>query len=649
MSADKAARKLVAYQVADPRTFPLHLVACAVAGGASFFNAVEDINLTSFDFAYQFDGEPFGLEELQLLSQPLSGPEVPRRIKELALVLNAASTMGRAKFRSYQVDRALEVSVSDGTLAFKDIPNNQEPGQVLFFDRKGNPPTTEDWLRFCRHAPLHLHLNGEQVDRPIDLTTPRTYGRYLVKGSRELKVQCQDSDHIKMSCHELKDPQRRSLVLNLTTPHDAKVLGLLLVADGITTRVEASVLELPFLCGAVEVSDLTRDLSRRGFVEDKAYRDMIHEIKVAVDEFLNAFYRFPAVLRNPDAANFRVALHLYYGRAGIPREATPLVSEEGGDAFAAALKLQGEMAQDSEDWSEVEKTREKLRARASVARSEGEASAAWRALDSEQTLVNSSGKEDASLQFLLEIYQSLCIEVPPSHVVTKLLHNKQRTSTERFLALLLTLKDHTNEQQLRWLKILNVPKSWAALILFEMSMQGSKQTFDSGHQAINHLLSALVMAEKGSVKAALSRIRTFKFESTESQPIYLWLNSFWNAYRAKLSWPRAIALRADLSLNYATASQTEKDAQNRIAALSNTETHDGDFVHKDIFKANPLPQLCARLDATRKGDPKEAYQFLGHCLIQVMLGETGTPLTIPNDYPVNWLFNPQSGPSPYSS
>ncbi len=199
----KAREKLQKFQLVEPHAYPVHLVAAAVASGASRI----DLQLDADDLRLDCDGRPFLAEEMENLFASLFSSEYHPgliRLQELAIGLNAALV---ARPRSIDVE-----SWSDtGGIHLRLSPDRERlervrPGPssdmstrihvrqrlglktVLRFLSKRTAPEETAIRQRCRLCPVQLRLNGELLSGPLALPPCLVLTR-LRGGSHELVLE----------------------------------------------------------------------------------------------------------------------------------------------------------------------------------------------------------------------------------------------------------------------------------------------------------------------------------------------------------------------------------------------------------------------------------------------------------------------------
>lgn len=197
----KAREKLQKFQLVEPHTYPVHLIAAAVASGATRV----DLHLDADDLKLDFDGRPFLAEEMENLFASLFSSERHAwliRLKELAIGINAAlvskprwidveSQSGQQgiHLRVYP-DRDRLERVRPGPNAGTRIHVRQRMGlkTVMRFLSKRTSPEEMAIRERCRLCPIPVRLNGEQVSQPLAISTCLVL-THLRGGPHELAVE----------------------------------------------------------------------------------------------------------------------------------------------------------------------------------------------------------------------------------------------------------------------------------------------------------------------------------------------------------------------------------------------------------------------------------------------------------------------------
>lgn len=409
VAVEKASWKLAAYRLGDPSHYPVHLVACAVAGGATEFTVRRDEKLKIDTF--RFNSAPFTQGDLELLSLPLLGERVPARMRELGIALNCVAGQPQARFLSFTKRSGLEVAVSDGKVTVNEVESVGEVGQVVLVSYRRRPlPPLEDFLHRCRFAPLDLIVDGKRRRESIELGLfdKMIYGHYHVEGPEPLMARASHLANESFFKFHSRSPSERSLALALTWPAEASRHGWTYLANGVAFEARSPPVSFPFLCGAVVTTDLKKDISQSGFLRDEAYSQMVRDVEKATNDFLTKYCESPTDMSPNHLELFRQELLSWFGSRELPLEVGHFLgTAEPINGDSKALVFLAERAREKEEWPPFLKALESFRLKAGTALTRGLPQEALDWLEKEDELRAVAGRRDPELADLLTLLRTL--------------------------------------------------------------------------------------------------------------------------------------------------------------------------------------------------------------------------------------------------
>lgn len=414
VAVDKAAWKLSEFLLTEKEFYPLYLLACAVGGGATSFKLVRHSKSRRDTFV--FDGEPISSEELQQLSLPLGGPDATRRVRDLGTVLNVASSLGEAIFRSYHGSTAVELKVGAGKqaeMAQQELAEAKD-SQVLSLFYSGEPISLKHLRTYGCYAPLELTIDGENARKVIDFNMEegKLFGHYVNEGLGTLLIR--DPKYSKRPVTALREQNResRTLVLGLCVPAFADNHQWKLVANGVLVEeVPLRESDPPFLCGLVDASHLKTDVSGRAFVRDEAYAELWEQIDEAQEKLLRHFCKNPVKLHEKYLSLFQAELYRRYDASEMPQLVSTFLlrTMRMDPKNAESLRRLGASAKSAEDWETVSGFLNDFRHRASLNYAKSSVEEVRRWLRCETWILQGGGRatqeQDRLFWFLAHLHQ----------------------------------------------------------------------------------------------------------------------------------------------------------------------------------------------------------------------------------------------------
>ena len=302
LESSRARQKLADFQLTDPQSFVVHLISGAIAGGSDKVEVYVD----SDDIIVEFGGRPLDRAALeQLFSNLLSGRSSPQG-RELAVALNAASSLDPKLLlvESWREGQGvvLEIDEEGEHIREMEAPPKGEGHRVHFRDR----PSLKVLKRF---------VNSLRRDHPeLDLVRKRC-SKAPVPILLEHKEDCRDFEAIKNSFFHLhwRHPEHPLLSFELSAPCkeevsqvDASVLlslgfevGLDLMIHGVRYEPPESV-DLRGLHALVCDNKASRDLSFTGLVADERWALLKQHLETGRDLLLREAARCYETLADED-------------------------------------------------------------------------------------------------------------------------------------------------------------------------------------------------------------------------------------------------------------------------------------------------------------------------------------------------------------
>ena len=651
MAVAKAAWKLAEYQLADPGSFPLHIVACAIANGASQLRVYEEKgrqgnSLVGHNLTYFFDGENFTSFDLEKLSQPILGSGVPKRLSELGIVLNALGHMGFPDFRSYTKAGAIGIIIQAGEVIVAEIPNERPPGQYLKVYVPLSKFSPGSWVEACRYAPLEIELNGTSIRKTIDpgVMKGQVRGHYHVEGADVMMVRPSTLSRDPFFRFHTDDSSKRSMVLALLPPESAEEFGFHFIADGRIEEQDREWLHFSGLCGVVSASGLQRDISQSGFVQNQSYQQFLDDIREAVVEFITSFCAGTVEMPRSESAIFRAELLSYFTGKTMPKEVADYLASQVGTAALPLGQLEevrtlGAHLRATEDWETFGRARETLTRKASAARKMGEAKEALASLELEQALCVAAESTDDDLDKLIDVQRFVVDGSVSASWPAYCLRNSTPVETLAFPSLIMSMAE-LSETQFASASGRH-PAEWRTLLEFALCFRAKSEQWPHMDRDINSALLGLVLkCEAGQAKSAVDEFRSRKVEIQSQSPYRLWLGFFLDEYRGHLSFLTYVSMHTELSLMNSFKSSAAVVHRNDLARVLKEARSSPLFQHFDRILGKPefLPLVIIHFVALSKRSSRTALQFLGRILLLVWLGKPDDELRLPSEIPVNFLF-----------
>ena len=314
LSSEKSHWKMAQYCLANRGDFPAHVLAAAVAGGASQLTLEREEQATLLSF----DGAPLSREDVLALSNATGGEG---RLNELSIAISAAA--GQTTVRLGAIGRELrhELQVVVGEATVHEVPIGHENLHTFLVEARLSDEDLKRFVRRARHAPLELTVGGQSQNRPLDFGMARglVRGLWEVKGTEPLSTgPLRGDDTCFYAGRQSGDGP--SLLLCLVEPRWSGYPEALLLSNGVVLAEETNFFGFPLITGAVTTSHLKRDLSAQNLVNNAEYDEFLRWIEREVDRFLVAFCQAPPQTRPVFDRVFRLELANRFKARKSPKE-----------------------------------------------------------------------------------------------------------------------------------------------------------------------------------------------------------------------------------------------------------------------------------------------------------------------------------------
>lgn len=632
IAADKAAWKLAEFQLADRSFYPAHLLACAVANGATGLaihrsNPVFGGHMVTFGF----DGKGFTLEELEeFKTRGVLGRESPDRLRELAVVLNVAGGLGQVRFLSFSEGYGLEMRIRSQEVTVQRVEPQARFGQILSVTSL-NLLDLEPSLRRCRNAPIRITVDGVRRDSPIDLgyDDPKFFAHYEIGGKVPLSVRPLEQARRPFFRHR-REGNGRSAVFGMHWPLVAQTNGLKGYVNGVCHSMDHELLGFPHLFGVVTVPDLDRDVSDQDYVRNSRYEAFGEELRGLVDEFLIAFCAQPTEDLEPRLLDqLKIALDQRFSTRKTPPEvetflahATVQGCEPGKPPDLASLQKIGKRARQTQHFEPLEAARKVLRARARVARSQGKFREVAEWMKGEMELLKSARQEPREATQLHFCFLHLAIaETTAAHAWAQFQLERGECAAARFRALLILINELEPDRLNDLLG--QFPSAWSAPLRFCLAPERQFKP-DTGCAYYNLALEMLGQFESGQISLAFSTLERLRATPEGAIAYGIWLEMIWSLYKGRLGLATWARTRARLSTYWTfKAPDRLRHRRRRIQDLG-WIADDGKLDHlldKAAFTPDLLPLLLFRTRwLQQRQSQSSGLDFLSRRLLNLSFG-----------------------------
>lgn len=662
IAVDKASWKLAAFRLAVPESYPLHVVASAVAGQAGRVTIIRESGLVRFFF----DGQTYSQDELRLLSQPVLGEGTPRRVRQLAIAVSAGSALGALRFVSFGTREGCQLEVSRGEVSLTRVAEGSR-GQLLEVQAPLSDVAVEILKTRCRFAPVDLTVDGANLRSPIDfgIFESNYYGYYLAPGETDLVVRPPTLSSRKFF-HWTAPTQAGlpTIHLALTGAARAQTQGLTLLADGIGHPLDAGqVLGFPYLCGAVCANHLKKDISQSGFVDNRDYQELMALLRASALDFLERFCSQPSSLPRamlPEFRHFLLEMPQAVDRPGI-RDFLSRTARDVPLTDPSSLKAKGRafVAGRQQEYLEA---KEALRAQLSLNRKNGKGEYKSTSLLEAETLLHQAAgikdQEFAELQVVWDtVYPGPVVKpaAKPSaegvlvvsagepdgagQIWAKACLEGSSSVATRYRARLILLPRMSLEKVELWFDQPEVAVEWWALIRFVVLAQQGRlpELYEHDLGCLREPLLAVVTA-LGSDPIAAQRTFVTLAGRVPQGPRWLEVGAALSMPRCRI--PTWVAFRARLSMA-ATSDPAWKtwnlyrDWKGLLGASAVEGIAVAGMVNR-VFTPSFLPLLVFRLALSH--EPRQVLSLLSRVLLQQSLGPLGSALTNLDSLPLEGLM-----------
>ena len=624
MAVERARWKMSAFTLADPGLFPVHLLASAVALGASEF-AVHRPSSGGVDI-FSFDGQAYDPHELQLLSEPMLGPHVPPAIRELGTALSAAGALGEARLLSQTGERTIILRVDQDGVLIKEGPSTGELGQELVVVYQAGQPSLEPLKLRCSHAPLELLINGRRHHQDLDFgfTEHMLYGLLNRKGRRELAVSEDIGSRSSVMNLAVEEKGGRSLVVALTWPGYAQRRKWRYIMNGVEFEGPGLKTDFPFTCGAVEAGDLRRDLSQSGIVQDQAFVELQGELAQAEEELIQEFCAFSGqdMSRNHQVLFINALLERYQGQEIPARVAAYLAEKLTPEKIDEVLMRVGREAAASNNWAPYREMRRELRERADAHYANRLVPETLASLQKEVLLGEAAGRREAEAEELIHTLRFVHSDWTVGPLDSDVVHPYRN--------LLLSVPRLTTSELESRLESCLVNWEWKAPLLALIRVLKGKSVPEELEEPWRTDFSLWELCRRGDFAAVRERL-----DSLSRGRERAWTAIVTILFRGRM--PLLESVRWQLRLNFQRALDHEYRSRRirRILerALSESGKRDLWFCFRDLENAY-LPLLLARLVylGERSGKTPSSI-FLARALLQFSLFNEEIKLSTVGDLP----------------
>lgn len=626
LALGKAAWKLSRFRLARPQDYPTHLVACAVAAGASYLEIQTRTSSKEHQLTARFDGEAFLLEDLEDLSSPLTALGEKPALRELSIVLNVLGPVGKVSFCSYTEDNGAEVRILDEEVSLHGLDSGPSLGQTLSLNTPHLSVMNLDILGSrCCLAPLRLSVNGTELNTKIDLGAAEnmlfgllTSQNWTVNNSLQLPV----------TIPTWESDSSLPMVLAAGWPTQAQRWGLQGLVDGVLIPLDEPELESQFVYGLSDLSRLKRDLSGQGFVRDQAYQEVVQQFRAAGDELLARVCDHGLdISPNMEAELRDELLHRFRGRSmpdPIRRFLGRALISDDSHRQERLLKIARESRESKSD-ELFQAVQSGLRAEAGEDRRRGFLNLVGEWLQLEGQMWEEAGRSCLEWTRLSRYWSHLLgqsWEGTPDP-------GDPLSPADEFRNLLCDWSDLGQEAALNRLEQLEIPHLWKALLLVEAAWQAGKpELHPSGASTVDDALAILSLYEQGNSEEAGLKLDQY-LDSSESLES-LWREVIYHLYRGRVGFAQAVTMTARRSLGLVLG---ERPDLTGLLLATRGHIHCRLFA-QDLFSPELLPKLYLRLGVLRRskrGD--EGFLLLTQVLLQLSLGDPDGPLHVPEELP----------------
>lgn len=314
LSSENSHWKMAQYCLANRGDYPAHVLAAAVAGGASQLTLEREDEATLISF----DGAPISREDVLALSNSASGEG---RLNELSIAISAAAgqTTVRLGARGEELRHELQVVVGEATV--HEVPVGHEHLHTFLVEARLADQDLQRFIQRGRHAPLELTVEGQKQNQSLDFGLARglVRGIWEVKGTEPLSTgPLRGSDTCFYAGRE--SAEGPSLLLCLVEPRWSGYPRALLMSHGVILAEETNFFGFPLITGAVTCNHLKRDLSAQNLVKNGEYDEFLRWVEREVDRFLAAFCQAAPKTRPVFDRVFRLELAGRYKTRKAPKE-----------------------------------------------------------------------------------------------------------------------------------------------------------------------------------------------------------------------------------------------------------------------------------------------------------------------------------------
>lgn len=268
ISKERSAWKLGKYRLAYGGEYPIHLLASAVAGGATRFT----IRSTDSHTHIGFTGRPFSAEELSVLDGSADLEQKDPRLAFLELAIVTAGRRAKVRFSSPAPGKRNELILAGGEVFHSAAESSPSNENTLIVEDCLSGHELKKFQRATRFAPLTIVMGHKPVPLVADeLGLEQSTRSWLLSGEQKFFP----ARHCGKNTNQLnkgKSALPSSLLLNLS-PNSGRGRDSHLLFYGVHLQSEDDLFDFSFLNGVVSANHLKTDLSGKAFLRNSEFEE----------------------------------------------------------------------------------------------------------------------------------------------------------------------------------------------------------------------------------------------------------------------------------------------------------------------------------------------------------------------------------------